>query len=202
MCRVLKQNVHESIQISLTNHPASLKLRQDLQPLEMIFEQMNQILSPLQQKSPTLEQGTLGPNKHVQAESQSNQAKLHAPSDQQKENNDNDAAMEDVEMKEATTEQKLDETIASATTEPKLEETIASATTEPKLEETIALSGEEPPHSADPVSPPKEPMCSPGTSEKDAQMVDTSNGTDTNTNAVSNENETTEKSDSGVIVFD
>jgi len=175
MCTVLEQNVHETIQISLTNHPASLKLRQGLQPLEMIFEQMNQILSPLQQKS-TSEQGTLGPNKHVQAESQSNQAKLHSPSDQQKENNDNAAAVEDVEMKEATTE--------------------------PKLEETIASSDEEAPHSADPVMPPKEPMCSPGTSEKDVQMVDTSNGTDTNTDAVSNENETTEKSNSGVIVLD
>ncbi|XP_061964323.1 CHD3-type chromatin-remodeling factor PICKLE-like isoform X3 [Populus nigra] len=175
MCTVLEQNVHETIQISLTNHPASLKLRQGLQPLEMIFEQMNQILSPLQQKS-TSEQGTLGSNKHVQGESQSNQAKLHSPSGQQKENNDNAAAVEDVEMKEATTE--------------------------PKLEETIASSDEEAPHSADPVTPPKEPMCSTGTSEKDVQMVDTSNGTDTNTDAVSNENETTEKSNSGVIVLD
>ncbi|KAG6739227.1 hypothetical protein POTOM_056818 [Populus tomentosa] len=99
MCTVLEQNVHESIQISLTNQPASLKLRQDLQPLETIYEQINQFLSPSQQKSSTSEQATLGSSKHVQAESQSSQADFHSPSDQLKENDNTTAATEVVEMK-------------------------------------------------------------------------------------------------------
>ncbi|CAK7353888.1 unnamed protein product [Dovyalis caffra] len=175
MCTVLEENVDESIQISLTNQTASLKLRQDLQPLERIDEQMNQILSPLQQKSPTSEQGTLDSNKHVQAESQSSQAELHSQSDQQKESDNNAAATEDVEMKDATTE--------------------------PKLQETIASSDEEAPHSADPVTPPKDPICSPGTAEKDAEMFDMNDDAGINGDTVPNENETAEKSGSGQGFF-
>ncbi|KAL9338729.1 hypothetical protein Peur_067744 [Populus x canadensis] len=164
MCTVLEQNVHESIQISLTNQPASLKLRQDLQPLETIYEQINQFLSPSQQKSSTSEQATLGSSKHVQAESQSSQADFHSPSDQLKENDDTTAATEVVEMKDATTEPKLQGTIALSNEE--------------LVKETSKSPSDSPP-SACPVTPPKEPTCSPGTTEKDVGMVDMNNENDT-----------------------
>jgi chromodomain-helicase-DNA-binding protein 4 len=164
MCTVLEQNIHESIQISLTNQPASLKLRQDLQPLQTVYEQINQFLSPSQQKSSTSEQATLGSSKHVQAESQSSQADFHSPSDQLKENDDTTAATEVVEMKDATTEPKLQGTIALSNEE--------------LVKETSKSPSDSPP-SACPVTPPKEPTCSPGTTEKDVGMVDMNNENDT-----------------------
>ncbi|KAG5225209.1 CHD3-type chromatin-remodeling factor PICKLE [Salix suchowensis] len=152
MCMVVEQNVHESVQISLTNQPASLKLRQDLQPLKTIHEQINQILSPSQQKTPTSEQATLGSSKHVQAESQS-EAEFHSPSDQLKENDDNAAATEDVEMKDATTEPKLQGTVALLNEE--------------LLKETSQSTSDSP------------PSAYPGTTEKDVVMVDMNNENDT-----------------------
>ncbi|KAJ6295378.1 hypothetical protein OIU78_023405 [Salix suchowensis] len=163
MCMVVEQNVHESVQISLTYRPASLKLRQDLQPLKTIHEQINQILSPSQQKTPP-EQATLGSSKHVQAESQSKEAEFHSPSDQLKENDDNAAATEVVEMKDATTEPKLQGTVALLNEE--------------LVKETSQSTSDSPP-SAYPVTPPKEPSCSPGTAEKDVGKVDMNNENDT-----------------------
>ncbi|KAJ6354727.1 hypothetical protein OIU77_005351 [Salix suchowensis] len=164
MCTVVEQNVHESVQISLTNRPASLKLRQDLQPLKTIYEQINQILSPSQQKTTTSEQATLGSSKHVQAESQSKEAEFHSPSDQLKENDDNAAATEDVEMKDATTKPNLYGTVALLNEE--------------LVKETSQSTSDSPP-SAYPVTPPKEPTCSSGTAEKDVGMVDMNNEKDT-----------------------
>uniref|UniRef100_A0A6N2KIW4 CHD3-type chromatin-remodeling factor PICKLE n=1 Tax=Salix viminalis TaxID=40686 RepID=A0A6N2KIW4_SALVM len=164
MCMVVEQNVHESVQISLTDRPASLKLRQDLQPLKTIHEQINQILSPSQQRTPTSEQATLGSSKHVQAESQSKEAEFHSPSDQLKENDDNAAATEVVKMKDATTEPKLQGTVA--------------VLNEELVKETSQSTSDSPP-SAYPVTPPKEPTCSPGTTEKDVGMVDMNNEKDT-----------------------
>ena len=163
MCMGVEQNVHESVQISLTDRPASLKLRQDLQPLKTIHEQINQILSPSQQKTPP-EQATLGSSKHVQAESQSKEAEFHSPSDQLKENDDNAAATEDVEMKDATTEPKLQGT--------------GVLLNEELVKETSQSTSDSPP-SAYPVTPPKEPTCSPGSTEKDVVLVDMNNENDT-----------------------
>ncbi|XP_065848676.1 CHD3-type chromatin-remodeling factor PICKLE-like [Euphorbia lathyris] len=81
MCEVVEKNARESIETSLLNQPASLKLRQDLLPLGTICEQVNHILSPPPQKLPE-------------------------PSSVQQ-NNANLSASGDTEMKDVTAQAKL-----------------------------------------------------------------------------------------------
>ncbi|XP_050216353.1 CHD3-type chromatin-remodeling factor PICKLE [Mercurialis annua] len=89
MCKIVEQNNHELIQTAITNQPASLKLRQDLLPLETISQQINQILSHPQQKPPNSGQNVLDSNE-PQAESQGGPPQPHS------------SAMEDTEMKESS----------------------------------------------------------------------------------------------------
>ncbi|KAJ6673931.1 hypothetical protein OIU85_012894 [Salix viminalis] len=135
MYMVVEQNVHESVQISLTDRPA---------------------------KNSYFRTGYSWFKQTV--ESQSKEAEFHSPSDQLKENDDNAAATEVVEMKDATTEPKLQGTVA--------------VLNEELVKETSQSTSDSPP-SAHPVTPPKEPSCSPGTAEKDVGMVDMNNENDT-----------------------
>lgn len=45
-CKVLEDNVQETVQTTIAEAPPSHKLRKNLSPLENVFENMNQILSP------------------------------------------------------------------------------------------------------------------------------------------------------------
>ncbi|KAJ8751693.1 hypothetical protein K2173_025859 [Erythroxylum novogranatense] len=57
MCNIVEQDVNESIQTSLSNQPASAQLKQNLQALETINDQMNQVLAP-QLKNPSHSEDT------------------------------------------------------------------------------------------------------------------------------------------------
>lgn len=221
----MEENVHDSLQSSLTNQPASLKLRQNLHQLETICEQINQILSPLLHKSPTSGQSMPDSNLQAQAESQSNLAEGHSSSIQ--ENGKKSSAVDDVEMKDSITVSKLKK------------ESIAL--TDQELVKEMDKSPCDVPASVDPCAPQKEPICSSritkidlemeemkndtdsaagmtkdvemeemknnadgsaGMTNNDVEMEEMKNEDDTKTDAVPNGDEITEKSHSGVIILD
>lgn len=47
-CKVVEDNVHETVQTTISEAPPSHKLTTNLSPLENVFENMNQILTPAQ----------------------------------------------------------------------------------------------------------------------------------------------------------
>ncbi|CAL5351788.1 unnamed protein product [Camellia sinensis] len=53
--RVLGQNANESMEAFLANKPAGFKLKKNLLPLETIYQDINRILSPVQQDSSSIE---------------------------------------------------------------------------------------------------------------------------------------------------
>ncbi|CAL5362446.1 unnamed protein product [Camellia sinensis] len=55
MCKVLGQNANESMEAFLANKPAGFKLKKNLLPLETIYQDINRILSPVQQDSSSIE---------------------------------------------------------------------------------------------------------------------------------------------------
>ncbi|CAL5353401.1 unnamed protein product [Camellia sinensis] len=55
MCKVLGQNANESMEAFLANKPAGFKLKNNLLPLETIYQDINRILSPVQQDSSSIE---------------------------------------------------------------------------------------------------------------------------------------------------
>ncbi|CAL5429429.1 unnamed protein product [Camellia sinensis] len=55
MCKVLGQNANESMEAFLANKPAGFKLKKNLFPLETIYQDINRILSPVQQDSSSIE---------------------------------------------------------------------------------------------------------------------------------------------------
>ncbi|KAI8547605.1 hypothetical protein RHMOL_Rhmol07G0208400 [Rhododendron molle] len=59
ICKVLKENTDESVEAYLANKPAGFQLRKNLLPLETIYEDINRILSPVQQHSSSSEHDTL-----------------------------------------------------------------------------------------------------------------------------------------------
>ncbi|XP_057959148.1 CHD3-type chromatin-remodeling factor PICKLE-like [Malania oleifera] len=69
MCKVLADNVHESVQTYIASKPAGLKLRKNLLTLETIYKDMNRILSP--QQNPTPEQPKQNSNQ-AQGEAEGN----------------------------------------------------------------------------------------------------------------------------------
>ncbi|XP_038711495.1 CHD3-type chromatin-remodeling factor PICKLE-like isoform X2 [Tripterygium wilfordii] len=68
LCKIMEENDYESLQTSLNNQPASLKLKQKLYPLEAICGEINRVLSLLK-KSPISDQPTQNPNQEVQVAS-------------------------------------------------------------------------------------------------------------------------------------
>lgn len=204
MCNLLEQNVHESIQTSLTNQPASLKLRQDLRPMETIFEQINQILSPQQQKSLASEQHVQD-SYQAQAESQDNPQGSNSPIPQ---NNDKPSALEDTEMKDVMTESKLEKKGSVSIDQEMIKEPNKSSCDNPA--------------SADTCTSPKERICSPGMTKNEVEMEEVKNNagssprmaendvgleekksdTDTKTEDIPNANEIADKLNSGVIILD
>lgn len=102
MCTLLDQNIHESIQTSLTNQADNPKLGLDLLPLETICEQINQILS-LEEVSAS-EVDVLDSNKE-QAAVKNNLLESQSPSIQL--NNGNPSTLQDTEMKDTATESEL-----------------------------------------------------------------------------------------------
>lgn len=51
MCNVLEENVHDSVEAYLASKPVGFKLRKSLLPVESIYQDICQILSPVQQNS-------------------------------------------------------------------------------------------------------------------------------------------------------
>ncbi|OAY53615.1 CHD3-type chromatin-remodeling factor PICKLE [Manihot esculenta] len=176
MCNVLEQNVHESIQTSLIDKPASLKLKQDLLPLETICEQMNQILSPLKQKYSS-EQHVLDPNQ-PQSELKDNLPESYSPSIQH--NNDKPSSMEDTEMKDVMTESEMQKEGSVAIDQELVKEPIKSLRSFPKEMTNDEVEIQEVQNNA---------VCSRGMDENDMEVEETKNTTETKAEAISNEDE-------------
>ncbi|XP_037493511.1 CHD3-type chromatin-remodeling factor PICKLE [Jatropha curcas] len=197
MCNVLEQNVNELIQTSLTNEPASLKLRQDLLPLETICQEINQIMSAEQQKAPASEEHVLDSNQTPQ---DNLLPESRSPSVEQ--NNDKPSDLDDTEMTDVMTESKLEKE--------------GSVLIDQELIKEQKKSPSDIPASADASLSPTE---STGMRNADVDMEDVKNDavgspelgetdidTDTKTEAIpignKDENEVADKSNSGVIVLD
>lgn len=176
MCNVLEQNVHESIQTSLIDKPASLKLKQDLLPLETICEQMNQILSPLKQKYSS-EQHVLDPNQ-PQSELKDNLPESYSPSIQH--NNDKPSSMEDTEMKDVMTESEMQTEGSVAIDQELVKEPIKSLRSFPKEMTNDEVEIQEVQNNA---------VCSRGMDENDMEVEETKTTTETKAEAISNEDE-------------
>ncbi|KAF2287266.1 hypothetical protein GH714_039485 [Hevea brasiliensis] len=197
MCNVLELNIHESIQTSLTNKPASLKLRQDLLPLETICDQINQILS-VEQKSSS-EQQVLDPNQ-AQAELKDNLPESHSPSIQQ--NNDKPSALEDTEMKDVTTESKLQREGSVLIDQGLVKEPDKSPCDIGASADKCTFSKEMTENEVEMQEVKNDAACSSGIAENDSGVEETKNDTETKTEAIPNENEIADKLKSGVIILE
>ncbi|KAJ9167671.1 hypothetical protein P3X46_019285 [Hevea brasiliensis] len=209
MCNVLEQNIHESIQTSLTNQAANLKLRQDLLPLETICEQINQILCPLEQKSAS-EVHALDSNK-AQAELKDNLPESQSHSVQQ--NNDNPPASEDTEMKDITRESELRESELQKEDGVLIDQELVKERNKSPYDILAAAdtwtSPKEPVHSPEITKNEVEMQevknnagCSPGIAENDVGVGESKNDADTKTGANRSENEIVDKLKSGVVILD
>lgn len=69
MCKVVEDNVHESVQSFYSDGPASHRLRKNLIPLENAFESITRILTPESGHPPKSEGPVVGPGQQSKAES-------------------------------------------------------------------------------------------------------------------------------------
>ncbi|KAJ4827142.1 hypothetical protein Tsubulata_024448 [Turnera subulata] len=194
-CNVLHKDAYEFIQASITNRPASLGGRQNLQEMGTICGQMIEILSFTQQKcSPS---GPPSSNQQVPADSRP-QFDLEKSTSSLQQDVCYPSAME-VEMKGLTTESKLQKESIVLTDQ---EEAAETGNIEASTDQNTAL---------------KEPACSPGLrkndvameeiqnnsdSNNDIEMQEMKNDSDTKVDISQTENEPTGKSNPGVIVLD
>lgn len=95
MCKVVEDNVHESVQTFYSDSQASHKLRKNLIPLENAFESITRILTPESGDPPKSEDSVVGPGQQSKAES----SKTTSASFTQ-ENGSASAAVADTEMQE------------------------------------------------------------------------------------------------------
>ena len=180
MCKVLAENIHESVQTYLTDQPASLQLRKKLLPLERICEDMNRILSPQQQQNPaTSEQAVLGSGSNQQspAEVPTKVAGSSSPSVHQK-----PSADQDTKMKDAVTKSDA------------RKESSESRTSGP--EKGSSKSPCDVPASAVSHSPQTEPTYVPAGTGEDVEMEEKKNEADAAPDG------SKQKSEPGVIVLD
>uniref|UniRef100_A0A5B7BD29 Putative CHD3-type chromatin-remodeling factor PICKLE n=1 Tax=Davidia involucrata TaxID=16924 RepID=A0A5B7BD29_DAVIN len=184
MCRVLTENVHDSMMAFLANKPAGFKLRKNLLPLEAIYEDINRILSPVHQNSPSSEEGILNADQQSQVEISTDAAGSSSPSKPQADDKKSGA--------ETATEMEV------PTTEPG-EQTERSKLTEVDPDkERSNLPCNVP--AADSCAPQTEPICSVNGAVDDVEMEEKQHDADSNTDASTNESG--EKPDPGVIVLD
>ncbi|KAK9280656.1 hypothetical protein L1049_014353 [Liquidambar formosana] len=184
MCKVLSENAHESVQTYLTNKSASLKLRENLFPLEAISEDINRILSPVQQTTPTSELPTSNPGQLSTAEVQCNLAGTSLPPAQQ---DDHKPGVEsEVEMKVLITE-----------SDPQ-KKSIELTELDPEKERSKSPCNF--PAAEDSCSPQTEPTCLPGKTGDDTEMEDKEDDADVDTNAAPNGN--SEMPEPGIIILD
>ncbi|KAI6678741.1 hypothetical protein NL676_039537, partial [Syzygium grande] len=94
MCKVVQDNVHESVQTFYSDSPASHKLRKNLIPLENAFESITRILTPESGDPPKSDDPMVGPGQQSKAESSKTTASFT------QENGRASAAMADTEMQE------------------------------------------------------------------------------------------------------
>lgn len=190
ICKVVEANAHESVQTCLTNKPASLTLRKNLYPLETICEDINQILSPPQQKPPT-ELQTLNPDQQSQVEAQNNHVGSNSAGTKQ--NDHKLGADSDVEKVPITDSNSLKEGTLLVESDP--EEEMSGS--------PLNISA-----SVDSRAPQTEPSPPPGETggdvemedKEDVEMLDKVDDVSGDTNSVPNGS--TEKPESGVIILD
>ena len=163
MCKVLAENVHESVQSYLANQPASLQLRKKLLPLEAICEDINRILSPQLQNPATSEQTVLGSNQQSLAEAPTSVAGSSSPSIQQQDDQ-RPSAEQDTEMRDALTK-----------SDPRKD---SSQSTKSDSEKESSKSPCDVPTSADSHSPQVEPTCVPAGTGEDVEMEEKKNEAD------------------------
>ncbi|XP_030476827.2 CHD3-type chromatin-remodeling factor PICKLE isoform X2 [Syzygium oleosum] len=94
MCKVVQDNVHESVQTFYSDSPASHKLRKNLIPLENAFESITRILTPESGDPPKSEDPVVSPGQQSKAESSKTTASFT------RENGRASAAVADTEMQE------------------------------------------------------------------------------------------------------
>lgn len=157
MCKVLEENGPEAVKTTLANQPASHKLRTNLRPVETICEDINRILSQLQ--NPTSEQAVLNPE---------TQTTVAEPSSPLKQKDDNESAGGvEIEMKDVTESEPTKDSKKPTETQP-----------DPAIESK--------PQSNDPVSTDVEASqagqaSSPGITANDVVMEDITSDDDTKT---------------------
>ncbi|KAI7995163.1 CHD3-type chromatin-remodeling factor PICKLE [Camellia lanceoleosa] len=173
MCKVLGQNANESMQAFLANKPAGFKLKKNFLPLETIYQDMNRILSPVQQDSSSLE---------PQIQKADSHSETHLLSTLQGD--------EHKSGPQATTVKSGPETECSnrSTTEPDFEK-----------EKSNSPSCEVVPPAADSCPPQTEPICSTNGTGDDVEMEELR---DADSSADEPTEESADKSDPGVIVLD
>ncbi|KAK1550249.1 hypothetical protein Q3G72_016142 [Acer saccharum] len=157
MCKVLEENGPEAVKTTLANQPASHKLRTNLRPVETICEDINRILSQLQ--NPTSEQAVPNPE---------TQTTVAEPSSPLKQKDDNESAGGvEIEMKDVTESEPTKDSKKPTETQP-----------DPTIESK--------PLSNDPVSTDMEASqagtaSSPGITANDVVMEDITSDDDTKT---------------------
>ncbi|KAL6345794.1 hypothetical protein AAG906_017546 [Vitis piasezkii] len=181
MCKVLAENVHESVQSYLANQPASLQLRKKLLPLEAICEDINRILSPQLQNPATSEQTVLGSNQQSLAEAPTSVAGSSSPSIQQQDDQ-RPSAEQDTEMRDALTK-----------SDPRKD---SSQSTKSDSEKESSKSPCDVPTSADSHSPQVEPTCVPAGTGEDVEMEEKKNEADAAPDGSKH------KSEPGIIILD
>lgn len=185
MCKVLAENVHDSVQTYLANQPASLQLRQKLLPIQAICENISRILSPQQQKPASSEETLIGSNKQPLAEATTSVAGSNSPSIQPQDGQ-RPSAEQDTEMRDASTD-----------SDPR-KETIQS--TKSDAEKFSSKSPCDVPTSADSHSPQVEPTCVPAATGEDVEMKEAENEAAATADAAPDKSK--QKSDPGVIILD
>lgn len=151
MCKVVEDNVHESVQTFYSDSPASHKLRKNLIPLENAFESITRILTPESGDPPKSEDPVVGPGQQSKAES----SKTTSASLTQ-ENGSASAAVADTEMQELNED--------TSTTESRLALARENCTREEYVPPDDAAAGE------DANLPGIEPSSSAVTKDDDVEM--------------------------------
>ncbi|THG08733.1 hypothetical protein TEA_017396 [Camellia sinensis var. sinensis] len=180
MCKVLGQNANESMEAFLANKPAGFKLKKNLLPLETIYQDINRILSLVQQDSSSLKPQIQKADSHSETPTEIAGPNLLSTLQGDKHKSG----------PEAMTVESGPETECSnrSTTEPDFEK-----------EKSNSPSCEVVPAAADSCPPQTEPICSTNGTGDDVEMEELR---DADSSADEPTEESADKSDPGVIVLD
>ncbi|XP_059642926.1 CHD3-type chromatin-remodeling factor PICKLE [Cornus florida] len=183
MCKLLAENVHDSLEAHLANKPAGFKLRKNLIPLEAIYQEITRILPPMPQNSPSLEHVVSNADQQSHVETPTN---ITGFSSTTKEDHNADAV-----TKIPTTESG-DQTESSKLTEQDLQKEKSNSPC------NVAAADSSPNNPT--RSPQNEPTSPPNGTAGDVEMVEEQHAAVSNDNAPANG--CRDEPGSGVIVLD